>query len=374
VEKGAARIVLAGGGTGGHLYPALSVADEIGRRLQAASISFVGSRRGIEQRLVPLAGYPLRSLSLSGLQGAGPIARARAATAAAWAVLRCLGFMVRERPDLVIGVGGFASGPAVLAAVWLRVKTMVLEQNHFPGATNRFLAPRVDALCLPSEEARARIRGRAFVTGTPVRAEFLDIGEPPGGPLLALLVFGGSRGARSINRAVTEALGTLARLDRLPRIVHQTGVGDEEEVREAYARYPADRHEVRAFLDDMPARLAAADLVVCRAGASTIAELCAAGRPSILVPYPFAADDHQRHNAEVLVRAGAARMILDRELTGERLAAQIAELAADRERLREMGRRARALARPDAAARIVDVACGLLGAGAAPAQEARRVP
>jgi len=358
VSGEAQTIVIAGGGTGGHLYPALCVADELRRRRPSASILFVGARGGLEERLVPRAGYPLRTLALSGLKGRSAGAQGRAAAAAAWAVLRCAGWMLRRRPDLVLGVGGFASGPAVLAAWLLRVRTMVIEQNDYPGATNRWLAPRVDAVCLPSEQARERVRGRAIVTGTPVRAEFFAIGEPPGGAVTSLLVFGGSRGARSINRAMVAALAALARLEPAPRIVHQTGAADEGGVRAAYAAYPADRYEVHGFFDDMPARLAGCDLVICRAGASTIAELCAAGRPAILVPLPHAADDHQRHNAERLLRAGAAEVLADAALDG--LAATIARLVADRERLRAMGRAARALARPAAELRIADVAERLL--------------
>ncbi|MCP3981628.1 MAG: undecaprenyldiphospho-muramoylpentapeptide beta-N-acetylglucosaminyltransferase [bacterium] len=368
MERRAHRIVFAGGGTGGHLYPALAIADELARRHPAARIRFVGARRGLEQRLVPAAGYPLLSLRLSGIKGRGLAARLVAGLGAAWAVLRCVAWMLAERPDLVIGVGGYASGPAVLAAGWLRVKTMVMEQNHFPGATNRWLSRRVDAVCVPSEAARERLGGIGTVTGNPVRAEFHEIAESPGGEVPSLLVFGGSRGARSINRAMSDALAQLASLPVPPFIVHQTGADDEETVRRAYGDYPQDLWEVRAFLDDMPSRLAAADLVVCRAGASTLAELAAAGRPALLVPYPYAADDHQRHNAETFRELGGGLVVLDQELDGERLARSIVELVEDRDRLREMGRAARELALPDATAQIAAIAERLvptLGEGAA---------
>ncbi|HKQ59921.1 MAG TPA: UDP-N-acetylglucosamine--N-acetylmuramyl-(pentapeptide) pyrophosphoryl-undecaprenol N-acetylglucosamine transferase, partial [Candidatus Polarisedimenticolaceae bacterium] len=292
----------------------------------------------------------------------GAAARVVAVAAAGWAVVRCLAWMLRRRPDLVIGVGGYASGPAVLAARLLGVKTMVQEQNHYPGATNRWLAPRVDAVCVPSEAARERLGGRGIVTGNPVRAEFVSIGEPPGGERVSLLVCGGSRGAHSINQAMIAALVPLARLSPPPRVVHQTGSADELAVRQAAGDYPGG-YDVRAFLDDMPQRLADADLVLCRAGASTLAELAAAGRPAILVPYPHAADDHQRHNAETLQTAGAAVVLPDRELDGSRLAAAVATLAADAGRRRSMGRAARGLAVPDAASRIADVAEALLRRG-----------
>lgn len=354
------RIVFAGGGTGGHLFPALAVADELRRRHPEADIRFIGARRGLERRLVPRAGYPLLALRLSGIQGRGRAGRLLAGAAAGWAVLHCLACLSVRRPGLVIGVGGYASGPAVLAARLLGIKTMIMEQNHFPGATNRWLAPRVDLVCVPSEEARRRLGGRGLVTGNPVRPQFAAIGEPPGAGDLSLLVFGGSRGARSINEAVTGALGRLAAMAPPPRIVHQTGAEDEASVREAYGGYPEGRWEVLPFIENMPARLAAADLVVCRAGATTLAEITVAGRPAILVPYPHAADDHQRHNAETLQASGAAVVVRDDELDGGRLAERIEELASSPEKRSAMGRAARRLARPDAARSIADAAEALI--------------
>jgi UDP-N-acetylglucosamine--N-acetylmuramyl-(pentapeptide) pyrophosphoryl-undecaprenol N-acetylglucosamine transferase len=368
VEERESRILIAGGGTGGHLFPALAVAGELRRRRPEAAITFVGGRDGLETRLVPEAGYELRTLPLSGMKGARLARGAIAAGAAGWGVVRCAIWMARRRPDLVIGVGGYASGPAVLAAKLLGVPTMILEQNHFPGATNRWLAPHVDAVCVPSIHAKERLRGTGIVTGNPVRPEFARIGPPPSGPVLSLLVFGGSRGARSINRAMAEALAELTRAAEPPRIVHQTGESEETAVRDAYAAYPAGRSEVRAFLPDMPARLAAADLVLCRAGATTVAELAAAGRAAILVPYPFAADDHQTWNARSVEEAGGAEVLLDRDLTGPLLASRILSLASDPARRAAMGRAARSLAQPDAASRIADVAESLLPGGG------RRVP
>ena len=356
--------MIAGGGTGGHLFPALAVADELKRRRPGIRIGFVGGTRGLETRLVPQAGYPLRTVRMSGLKGAGSLAKVGGIAAAALAVARCATWMVKDRPKLVIGVGGYASGPAVLAARLVGARTMVMEQNHYPGATNRWLAPRVDAVCVPSEAARARLGNRGVVTGNPVREAFARIGAPPAGPSLALLVFGGSRGARSINRAMVEALPSLAEMTPLPTIVHQTGQDEYDTVLAAYARQPRLTGAVISpFLDDMAERLAAADLVICRAGATTLAELAAAGRPAILVPYPFAADDHQRLNAEAVQGVGAAEVLLDREVDGARLAAAIRALASDPERRQRMGSAARSLARPDAAARIADVGESLLDGG-----------
>ncbi|HXV78216.1 MAG TPA: undecaprenyldiphospho-muramoylpentapeptide beta-N-acetylglucosaminyltransferase [Candidatus Polarisedimenticolaceae bacterium] len=358
--SGRPQIVFAGGGTAGHVFPALAVADEMRRRHPQASIRFIGAKRGLEQRLVPRAGYRLRSLGVAGIQGRGPVGKLVAGASAGWAVVRCLLWLLASKPDLVIGVGGYASGPAVLAATLLRRKTMVMEQNHYPGATNRWLAPRVDAVCVPSAAARLRMGDRGIVTGNPVRREFAEIGDPPLGAVPSVLVFGGSRGARSINDAMIGAAGPLARHPTPPRLVVQTGRDDAERVGRAFADYPRDLCSVVEFIDDMPGRLASADLVVCRAGASTLSELAVAGRASILVPYPFAADDHQRHNAESMRDAGAARMIVDAELDGERLARALLELCADHERLRAMGRAARSLGRPRATVAIADVADRLM--------------
>lgn len=354
-------IVFAGGGTGGHVFPALSVADELRRRRPESRIEFVGGRRGIEARLVPGAGYRLRTLPLSGLKGAGLLARFSGVVGAASGVLRCTAWMFADRPALVVGAGGYASGPAVLAGRLLGVPTMVMEQNHYPGATNRWLAPWVDAVCVPSRAARERLRGRGIVTGNPVRPEFFVSIAPRSSCPPLVLVFGGSRGARSLNRAMVAALPILAGLDPAPRIVHQTGPDDLAEVGEAYRRAAAGlAWEVLPFLDDMPCRFAVADIVVCRAGATTLAELAAAGRPAVLVPYPFAADDHQRLNAVEVERAGAAEVILDRDLSGETLGRLVARLIADPTRRLAMANAARTLARPDAARRIADVAEALI--------------
>jgi UDP-N-acetylglucosamine--N-acetylmuramyl-(pentapeptide) pyrophosphoryl-undecaprenol N-acetylglucosamine transferase len=359
-------IVFAAGGTGGHLFPALAVAGELRRRRPGADIVFIGGTRGLETRLVPQAGFPLRTLPVSGLKGTKLGGRLLAGAAAGFAVSRCCAWFLARRPALVVGAGGYASGPAVLAAWVLRAPTMLMEQNHFPGVTNRWLAPRADAVCVPSEAAKARLRGIGLVTGNPVRPEFAAIGPPPNGARLSLLVFGGSRGARSINRAMTAALPQLAAMTPPPRIVHQTGPEEHEAVARAYAAHPGLDGEILPFLDDMPRRLAEADLVVCRAGATTLAELAAAGRPAILVPFPFAADDHQTANAEVVRDAGAAVIVDDRDLDGARCAAEIASLTHDRARRLRMGEAGRTLALPDAAAAIAGVAESLLEGKAVP--------
>ena len=353
------RVVFAGGGTGGHLFPALAVANEVARLRPGTPIEFVGARRGLESRLVPRAGYPLHTLPLSGLKGASLPARVVAAAGAGLGVLRCAASFLARRPSLVVGVGGYASGPAVLAAWLLRVPTMLMEQNHFPGATNRFLAPRADLVCVPSEAARERLGGKGVVTGNPIRAEFAAIGPSPSGERVAVLVFGGSRGARTINRVMVEALPLLAEAAPGLSIVHQTGESEIEAVSAAYAKFPRLTSTVLAFIDDMPKRLADAELVVSRAGATTLSELAAAGRPAILVPYPHAADDHQRLNAEAVRDAGGAVVLTDGGLDGATLAAQIVALAADRPRRDLMSAAMKTLARPDAAVRIAELGLAL---------------
>ncbi|MDH3591731.1 MAG: undecaprenyldiphospho-muramoylpentapeptide beta-N-acetylglucosaminyltransferase [Planctomycetota bacterium] len=355
------EVILAGGGTGGHLFPALAVADELKRRRPDTTIGFVGSRDGLENRLVPAAGYPLWTLPLSGLKGAGAARRMRAAAAAAVGTVRCAAWMAGRGIRLVVGAGGFASGPAVLAARVTLKKTMLLEQNHFPGATNRALARGAHAVCLPGPDAAARIGGRRFVVGNPVRPAFAALAPLEARPDPTLLAFGGSRGARSLNRALVRALPALAARAVPPRIVHQTGPADHATTRESYANlYPAERFEVVPFLDDMPARMETADLVLARSGAGTIAELAAAGRPAILVPYPHAADDHQRYNAQALVDAGAAQLVPDAQLADEEWIDALTALLDDADARVRMGRAARTLARADAAARIVDLAEALL--------------
>ena len=367
MARGGPRVWFAGGGTGGHLFPALAVAELLSKDRPDVRIGFLGGRRGLETRLVPSAGFPLRTLPMTGLKGAGIARRAAAAVLAAVATLRCVGSFLAARPALVVGVGGYASGPAVLAAVLTGVRIALLEQNHYPGATNRWLARFAGRICVPSEAARERLGGRGTVTGNPVREAVTSIGPSPDGPVPTLLVFGGSRGARSINRAVASALPGLAALSTPPRIVHQTGESDLDEVTAAYsAAYPTDRFEVCAFLDDMPERLSGADLVLCRAGATTLSELAAAGRAAILVPYPHAADDHQRHNAETVASAGGAVVLRDDALSAATVVATLQPLLEDPARRASMATAQGGLARPDAGRRIVDLLTAMLPPAVAP--------
>ena len=357
------RIVIAGGGTGGHLYPGIAVARELLSRQPAAVISFAGTAHGIEARVIPREGFALDLIRSGGLKGKSLAARARGAALLPVSLIDAWRIVTARRPDLVIGVGGYSSGPVVLVAAIRGVATMVLEQNAVPGLTNRMLSRYVQAAAVAYESTRRFFGSKAFVSGNPVRPEFLDAGRGKESSQDAttrrVLVFGGSQGAHAINVAMVEAAAGLAAQGPHLRLTHQTGERDVEMVRAAYtqARLAAD---VRPFLDDMGRQLGQADVVVCRAGATTIAELTAAGRAAILIPLPTATDDHQRKNAEALVASGAADLLLQRDLNGRVLAERILALAGDRPRRDRMAAAARTLARPDAARVIVDRALELV--------------
>ena len=355
------RALIAAGGTGGHIYPGIAVAKEIVRRDPESAVRFVGTARGLETRLVPQAGFELSLIESAGLVNMGLRERARGLMVLpkSFAAARRL---IREfRPDVVIGAGGYVSGPVLLTAALLRVPTLVMESNAVPGFTNRVLARFVDAAAVSFEAAAPHFRGKATVTGNPIRREFFDIREKERGggdakttARFSLLIFGGSQGARAVNLAMVEALRHLDPRRDVLRVTHQTGKLDFERVRAGYEQAGwADRADVREYIDDMVSAFAAADLIVSRAGATSSFELMAAGRPALMVPLPGQLE--QRKNAEALQQAGAARMILQEELTGGRLAREINALVADPERVTEMGRAARRLARGDAAAATVDM-------------------
>jgi UDP-N-acetylglucosamine--N-acetylmuramyl-(pentapeptide) pyrophosphoryl-undecaprenol N-acetylglucosamine transferase len=357
------RIVIAGGGTGGHLYPGIAVARELLRRRPDAQITFAGTSRGIEARVVPKEGFTLDALRSAGLKGTSVTARIRGLLLLPLSGVDAWSILSRRTPDLVIGVGGYSSGPVVLVAALRRIPTLLLEQNAVPGFTNRLLSRVVSAAAVTFESTAAYFGGRAIVAGNPVRSEFLSdssgVGVRAPGPA-RVLIFGGSQGAHAINVAMVEAAAQLAARPGGLAITHQTGERDLELVREGYRRAGLAAR-VEPFLYAMDREINAADLVVCRAGATTIAELAAAGRPAILVPLPSAADDHQRKNAEILVASGAGEMVEQQTLTGVALAARIAALLDNPERLADMATAARRLARPDAARVIADKALELAG-------------
>ncbi len=340
------RVLIAGGGTGGHIIPALAIADALGPE---AEMLFLGTSRGLESRLVPQAGYRLELIEVGQLKGVSLATRARTLFGLPRGLLRA-GELIRDwKPHVVVGVGGYASGPGMAAAIGLKIPTLAFEPNAAPGLANRLVGRYVSAAAVNFAPA-ARFFRNARVTGIPVREAFFALPPRPADAPPHLLVFGGSQGARVLNRFLPQLLPAL--LDGVPglSVLHQTGLRAFDETHAAFAASGADpaRWQVRAFLDDMPARFGAADLVLARSGASTVAELCAARRPSVLVPFPLAADDHQRRNAEVLVDGGAAVMLPEADLTPERLLATLLGLLGDRKKLGTMGELAGLLARRDA--------------------------
>lgn len=357
------RVLIAAGGTGGHIYPGIAVAQEIMRRDPSSKVRFVGTERGLETRLVPQAGFELSLIDSAGLKNVRLVARMKGfavlpkSFVSAWQVIR------QFQPDVVVGAGGYVSGAVVLMAAFTNRPTLVMESNALPGLTNRVLARFVDRAAVSFEQALPYFRGKAVVTGNPVRREFFEI--PPKqreDGRLSLLVFGGSQGARAINEAMMAALPKLKTATVVLQIKHQTGTADFERVKAAYLSEGWGEHaEVQSYIDNMVADFAAADLVICRAGATTTAELIAAGKASIMIPFPFASDDHQRKNAEALQDAGAGRMILQEHLSGERLAKEIRELAQAPQLVDQMEESSRQLGHGDAAATAADLIEGLAG-------------
>jgi UDP-N-acetylglucosamine--N-acetylmuramyl-(pentapeptide) pyrophosphoryl-undecaprenol N-acetylglucosamine transferase len=354
------KLMIAGGGTGGHLFPGIAIAEEFLARDSSNEVLFVGTEKGIEARVVPQLGYRLECISAAGLRGKGGMSQVKGLTMLLYAYSQSRKILKQFRPDLVLGVGGYSSGPVVLAARGLQIRRFIHEQNAIPGMTNKILARFVESAFISLDEsAKFFPEATTLLTGNPVRKEILNANASPlcrdteGSGSLNLLIFGGSAGAHSINRAVMEALPHLrGRRDELT-ITHQTGVNDLEEVRDAY-RQEGFEATVVPFIADMANAYGAASLVVCRAGATTIAEVTVSGKACIFIPYPHAVDDHQRRNAEALLKKEAGFMLLERELTGESLARQIGELMDDPARITAAGENARKLARLDAAKVIVD--------------------
>lgn len=350
------RVLIAAGGTGGHIYPGIAVAKEILRRDPHSEIKFVGTARGLETKLVPQAGFELLIIESAGLKSVGLAARARGVAILPKSFVSARRLIREFQPDVVIGAGGYVSGPVLLTAAVLNVPTLVMESNALPGFTNRLLARFVDKAAVSFEASLRFFRGKGVVTGNPVRREFFEIPARSRTSRFAVLVFGGSQGAHAINEALIAALPELERVRDVLRVTHQTGEADFEKVRSAYLNAGwNEQADVRRYIDDMVASFAAADLVICRAGATTTAELIAAGKAAIMVPFPFAADDHQKKNAEALVAEGAAKMILQQDLSGERLAAEIVKLVKQPETVTSMEKASRKLARGDAAAAAVDL-------------------
>jgi UDP-N-acetylglucosamine--N-acetylmuramyl-(pentapeptide) pyrophosphoryl-undecaprenol N-acetylglucosamine transferase len=340
---------MAGGGTGGHVIPALAVARELRRR--GHDVFFVGTERGLEARLVPAEGFELKRIEIGGLNRVS--ARQKLATLARLPFVTLASMSYRA--SAVFSMGGYVAGPPVMAALVKRVPVVVMEPNAIPGFTNRAIGRLAGrALIAFPETARYFARGKAELTGLPVREEFFAIPPKPRGDRLHILITGGSQGSRTLNRASRESWPMFRAAGFAVRIVHQSGAKDAEEMRQAFAASGLEG-EVTPFIADMPAAFAEADLVVCRSGAGAVSELAAAGKPSILVPFPFAADDHQTRNAEAIERGGAARLVRDAEMNGEHLYTLMRELAAPEGALERMGAAARQFARPGAARRAAEI-------------------
>lgn len=354
------KMLIAAGGTGGHIYPGIAVAREFLSRDAANQVVFVGTARGLETTIVPREGFPLELIEAGALKNISVVRRTTNLVRLPKGFVDAMRILRRHKPEVVVGVGGYASGPILLVAALLRYPTLVIEPNAMPGFTNRVLARFVRAAAVTFEEALAWFGGRGIVTGNPVRSDFGGLKKKERDGRLHLLVFGGSQGSRILNNAIVAALprlGAAVDAGRLS-ITHQTGPHDLDTVKAAYAEAGIEA-DVRPFIERMVDEFGRADLLLCRSGATTAAEVAVAGKAAIFVPFSQAADDHQRKNAEAFVRVGAGRMILEGELSGERVAKEILELMDDPAAIDRMEAGSRGLARVDAAERTVDLALQL---------------
>ena len=352
-------IVVAGGGTGGHLYPGISIAQEIETRRPGVEIVFAGAGTSLERTILAPHGYRLIAIRSGGVVGKSLAGRIRGIGRAMTGFVQSIRTLMRRRPRVVIGVGGYASGPMVLAAVMLRVPSLIHEQNYYPGLTNRLLAPWVRRVAVSFEDTRRYFGGRGELTGNPIRAAFRGAKRKTRGDTFNVLIFGGSQGAKSINSTVVDALPRLQEIRADLRVLHGTGAADHERVAAAYAASGFEA-QVLPYITDILRAYEWADLVVARAGASSVSEIAVCGKASILVPLPTSAHDHQRYNARKFAEAGASLLMEESSLTGEALAQALLRLRADPERVSAMERSALRLARPDAAARIVDMVAEML--------------
>jgi UDP-N-acetylglucosamine--N-acetylmuramyl-(pentapeptide) pyrophosphoryl-undecaprenol N-acetylglucosamine transferase len=348
------KVIIGGGGTGGHLFPGIAVAREIQRRYPGSTILFVGAERGIETKIVPKEGFELRTLPVGGIKGLGIVRQIRNLMGMVSGVFRARAILREFKPEVVIGVGGYASFPMLTAATLAGYPRLIMEQNAIPGLANRVLGKWVDFAAVTDARTQSFFGNRAVVTGNPVRPEFKSISPKTHVPPYTVLVFGGSQGAQSINRAVMDGLDSLADWKGRLRFVHQTGERQIDEVQRAYAGkgYQAD---VRAFFNNFHEQYAAADLIVSRSGATTVAEIKAAGRAAILIPFPLATDDHQMKNARSMAEENAAVLISNADLNGKRLADAVRELLGNPTRLQQIEENARRIAILDAEQRIVNL-------------------
>lgn len=348
------RMLLAGGGTGGHLFPAVALAQRLLETDKSAQVLFVGTAAGIESTVLPQIGLRLETIQISGIAGRGWLERICIIPALWKSVQQSLRILKKFQPDVVVGVGGYASGPALLAAKLSGIPFLIHEQNAQFGMTNRFLARWAQRVCIsfPPRSDSQLTGARVVLTGNPVRSGMAEIKQIPEGAQ-TLLIFGGSRGAQAINDAVVAALPSLKVLCPNLKIIHQTGHADYERICAAYRSLGMSTAGVSPFIHDMVNAYADAHLVLCRSGATTLAELTAAGRPAVLIPYPFAAADHQTENAKILVLQGAAMLLPQSELSAETLATLVSQLINDRPTLLQMAQIARSLGQPSAVDKLL---------------------
>jgi UDP-N-acetylglucosamine--N-acetylmuramyl-(pentapeptide) pyrophosphoryl-undecaprenol N-acetylglucosamine transferase len=346
-------VVIAGGGTGGHLYPGIALAKALMKHDANIEITFVGTQQGIESRVLPREGFRLKTILSGGLLGKKGIGRLINWLKLPVSILQSLGYLLMNRPRLVVGVGGYVSGPVAISAWALRIPVLIHEQNTVPGATNRWLAKIADKVAITFEMSKKYFPVHKVVeTGNMIREEFTEAKQSniPATEKFTVLVLGGSQGAQSINRALLDALDMLTPVKDRLHIIHQTGQSDETEVREGY-EHKGFSADAQAFIYDMVEQYRKASLIICRSGATTLAEVTALGIPSVLVPYPFAAHNHQEHNARALESKGAARVILDKDVNGEQLAQIILDGIEHPDALREMGNKSFQMGRRDATER-----------------------
>ncbi|NNE99720.1 MAG: undecaprenyldiphospho-muramoylpentapeptide beta-N-acetylglucosaminyltransferase [Pyrinomonadaceae bacterium] len=353
------RVLIAAGGTGGHIYPGIAVAKEILRRDKNSVVRFVGTERGLETKIVPENGFELSLINSAGLKNVGLAGKIKGLAVLPKSFLEARKLLRKFKPDVVIGAGGYVTGSVLLVASMMRIPTVAMESNALPGFTNRCLSRVVSKAALTFEEAMPYFRNKGVVTGNPVRKEFFDIEPKKRGKKMNLLLFGGSQGARAINLAMIDALKFLADSKSKLRITHQTGKFDLDTVKNGYRENDWSDADIREYISDMVSEFEKTDLILSRAGATTCAEVAAAGKVAIMVPLPTAADDHQRKNAEALENNGAAKMILQAELTGETLAREIKNFIDSPEKISEMELCAKKMAKADAAAATVDIIEGL---------------
>jgi len=358
------RVVIAGGGTGGHLYPGIALAKALKKYDNAMNITFVGTKQGIESKVLPEEGFPLKTIYSGGLLGKKGLNRLLSWCKLPVGIVQSLAFLIRKRPHLVVGVGGYVSGPLVLSAWMLRVPILIQEQNSIPGVTNKWLGKIADTIAVSFKESIQYFPANKTVeTGNLLREELCvpreNTAALPSGKF-CILVLGGSQGAHSINRGMVDAVDHLAQKKDSLHIIHQTGERDCDWVKNSY-REKGVSADVRSFMHDVADQYRKASLIVCRAGASTLAEITACGKMSVLIPFPHATHNHQEHNARVLERAGAAELILDKEVCGERLAESIVRAMEQPERREKMENSSYALGKRDATEKVLQLCLELLG-------------